>query len=98
MVFSDDVIKTVARCGGAELAIEETCEIAGISVADFNASEELRAVYRREQLRTKLAIRQAVIKLAKEGVPQMVKIYLDVYADQTKLPEKLIETDLEIEL
>lgn len=59
----------------------ETCAIAEISEADFLASPEAQKRYRIGQLRTKLEMRQAVIKMAKSGNPQMVKVYQDFIAE-----------------
>jgi len=86
MRMSNEQIQVFADCGGAEMPIEEACLIAECTPEDFAGCPEAQAAYRMEQLRTKLKIRQAVVKLAKEGVPNMVKIYLEQYASQV-LPE-----------
>ncbi len=73
----EEMLKTLEDCGAAEMPIEEACLIAEITEADFQADAEARARYMIGHLKTKLAVRQSVARLAKEGVPTMVKIYLD---------------------
>lgn len=79
-------LKAIEDCGAAEMPISETCIIAEMSEADFAADAEAQARYRRGQLQTKLAVRQSVVKMAKEGVPQMVKIYLDFNREGAATP------------
>lgn len=73
----EELLKTMEDCGSAEMPIDETCLIAEITEAEFQADTEARARYMLGHLKTKLAVRQSVARLAKEGVPTMVKIYLD---------------------
>lgn len=75
--FDEDTLKTLEDCGAAEMPTAETCAIAEISEADFWASQEAQKRYRIGQLRTKLEMRQAIIKMAKSGNPAMVKVYQD---------------------
>ena len=74
-------LKAIEDCGAAEMPIDETCVIAEMSEENFAADEEAQARYRAGHLKTKLAVRQSVVKMAKEGVPQMVKIYLEFNAE-----------------
>lgn len=78
-----DPLQVFEDCGAAEMPISETCMIAETTEEDFLANAEAVRRYRVGQLRTKLTIRQSVVKMAREGVPQMVKIYMDFVADNT---------------
>ncbi len=76
-----DPLQVFEDCGAAEMPSAETCAIAEISEADFWASPEAQKRYRIGQLRTKLEMRQAIIKMAKSGNPAMVKVYQDFVAE-----------------
>lgn len=78
--MTKDQLAVFADCGGANFPIPDACTIAGCTVEDFAADPEAQNAYRTEQLKTELKIRQAVIKMAKEGMPAMVRIYLTEYA------------------
>jgi len=84
-----DPLQVFEDCGAAEMPIAETTE------EDFLANAEAVRRYRVGQLRTKLTIRQSVVKMAREGVPQMVKIYMDFVADNTAadLPGATVAAD-----
>lgn len=79
-----ETLDAIENCGAAELPIPETCAIAEISEADYWSDETAQKRYRIGQLRTKLEMRQAVIKMAKAGTPQMVKIYQDFAAENAE--------------
>ena len=79
--LDEDTLKTLEDCGAAEMPAAETCAIAEISEADFWASPDAQKRYRIGQLRTKLEMRQAIIKMAKSGNPAMVKVYQDFTAE-----------------
>ena len=78
-----DPLQVFEDCGAAEMPISETCMIAETTEDAFLANAEAVRRYRIGQLRTKLTIRQSVVKMAREGVPQMVKIYQDFVAENT---------------
>ena len=82
--MNDETLQAVENCGAAEMPIPETCAIAEISEANYWADENAQKRYRIGQLRTKLEMRQAVIKMAKAGTPQMVKIYQDFAAENAE--------------
>ena len=87
----DGTMKTLEDCGAAEMPAAETCAIAEITEADFWASPEAQKRYRIGQLRTKLEMRQAIIKMAKAGNPAMVKVYQDFTAENaTDAPPPVI--------
>ena len=69
----------------AEMPLSETCIIAEITEEAYNASKEAQDRYRLGQLKTKMEIRQSVVKLAKAGDPRMVKVYLDLNAARPTL-------------
>ncbi len=79
--MSEETLQAIENCGAAEMPTAETCAIAEITEAEFWASPEAQKRYRIGQLRTKLEMRQAVIKMAKSGNPQMVKVYQDFIAE-----------------
>ena len=79
--FDEDTLKTLEDCGAAEMPLAETCAIAEITEADYWASLDAQKRYRIGQLRTKLEMRQAIIKMAKSGNPAMVKVYQDFTAE-----------------
>lgn len=85
MTDREEVLQAIEDCGAAEMAIDETCLICQIEEDNFLADAEMRESYKRGQLKTKMQIRQAVVKMAREGVPQMVKIYQDF--SKIELPE-----------
>ena len=79
--MSEETLQAIENCGAAEMPAAETCAIAEITEADFWASPEAQKRYRIGQLRTKLEMRQAIIKMAKSGNPAMVKVYQDFTAE-----------------
>lgn len=79
--MSEETLQAIEDCGAAEMQIAETCAIAEIGEAEYWASLEAQKRYRIGQLRTKLEMRQAIIKMAKSGNPAMVKIYQDITAE-----------------
>lgn len=102
-MLSEEQLKTIEDCGSAEMPINETAIIAECSETDIISDPVARARYHKGQLQSKLKIRQAVVKMAREGVPQMVKIYQDfarnALPDPAPDPEDLPDLpDLEISL
>ena len=104
-MLTEDQLKTIEDCGSAEMPIPETAIIAECSDADIVTDPVARARYHKGQLQSKLKIRQAVVKMAREGVPQMVKIYQDFA--KTSIPDPVSSSpdpdlddlpDLEIEI
>ncbi len=85
--MSEETLQAIENCGAAEMSIGETCAIAEIAEADYWASQEAQKRYRIGQLRTKLEMRQSIIKMAKSGNPTMVKVYQDFVAEnEAELP------------
>ncbi|MBQ6473443.1 MAG: hypothetical protein IJJ33_15765 [Victivallales bacterium] len=86
--MTEEQIEVFRNCGGAEMPLEESCMIAECTMEEFAECEEAQNAYRAEQLKTKLKIRQTVIKLAKEGVPKCIQIYHENYAaDVLPIPD-----------
>ena len=77
-MIDEETYQTIEDCGAAEMPIDETCEIAEITEEDFFADENAVKRYRKGQLQTKLKVRQAIVRMAREGVPQMTKIYKEL--------------------
>ena len=79
--MSEETLQAIENCGAAEMPTAETCAIAEITEAEYWADTEAQRRYRIGQLRTKLEMRQAIIKMAKSGNPAMVKVYQDFVAE-----------------
>ena len=73
--MTEEQYQAIEDCGAAEMQIDETCEIVEISEREFNEDDMAMKRYRKGRLQTKMKIRQAVIRMAKDGVPQMANIY-----------------------
>lgn len=73
--MTEEQYQAIEDCGAAEMPVDETCEIVEITEKEFYEDAQAVKRYRKGQLQTKLKIRQAVIRMAKDGVPQMAKIY-----------------------
>lgn len=83
---NSDILEDLKRCGAVEMDLEETCQICNITMDQFLENPEFIKMYQAGQLESKFRIRQAIVKLAKEGVPQMVKIYQDF--KKISMPER----------
>lgn len=84
-MLTDEQLQVIEDCGSAEMPIDETAIIAECEISEIVNDKTARARYHKGQLQSKLKIRQAVVKMAREGVPQMVKIYQDF--SKTALPD-----------
>ena len=84
-MLTEEQLKAIEDCGSAEMPLDETAIIAECEEADIISDPAARARYNKGQLQSKLKIRQAVVRMAREGVPQMVKIYQEF--SKTALPE-----------
>ena len=83
--MTEEQYQAIEDCGAAEMRVSETCEIVEITEAEFYGDETAMRRFHKGQLLSKLKIRQAVIRMASEGVPQMVKLYQD-FTKETGLP------------
>ena len=93
--MTDAQYQSIEDCGAAEMLISETCEIVEITEADFYGDPEAVRRFHKGQLLSKLKIRQAVVRMAREGVPQMVKLYQD-FTKETGLAFAKEETQDEL--
>jgi hypothetical protein len=75
--MTEEQYQAIEDCGAAEMLVSETCEIVEITETDFYGDPEAVRRFHKGQLLSKLKIRQAVVRMAREGVPQMVKLYQD---------------------
>lgn len=107
MESREELLKVFANCGSACMPIDETLIIAEMSEDQWDSDKEAQLAYRRGQLKTKLSVRQTVAKMAREGVPQCIKIYCDFNKETTteetqaineQTKEETIDKDLETEL
>lgn len=91
--MTEETLQAIEDCGAAEMPLEDVFLIAEVAEKDYWASEPAQFRYHKGQLRSKLAIRQAVIKMAKAGVPQMVKVYQDFTAENANQLPPMTATD-----
>ncbi len=75
--MTEEQYQAIEDCGAAEMLVSETCEIVEITETDFYNDQEAVRRFHKGQLLSKLKIRQAVVRMAREGMPQMVKLYQD---------------------
>lgn len=85
-MLSEEVLQTIEACGARQFSEEETCIIAEISEDEYETCPAARRRYRRGMLKAQFEVRETVRKMAKEGVPQMVKIFQS-YSDRIYLPD-----------
>lgn len=79
--LTEETLQAVEDCGAAEMPIPETLEIAELTAEDWKTHPEAAKRYKRGQLKTKLAIRQAIVKGARSGNPALLKAYQDFTAE-----------------
>lgn len=80
--LTEETLQAVEDCGAAEMPLAETLEIAELTENDWNRHPEAGRRYKKGQLKTKLAIRQAVVKGARSGNPAMLKAYFELFTVQ----------------
>lgn len=80
--LTEETLRAVEDCGAAEMPLAETLEIAEITAEDWKNHPEAAKRYKKGQLKTKLAIRQAIVKGARSGNPALLKAYQDFTAEQ----------------
>ena len=95
-MLTDEQLQVIEDCGSAEMPIDETAIIAECEISEIVNDKTARDRYHKGQLQSKLKIRQAVVKMAREGVPQMVKIYQDF--SKTALPDLPPESEFDDDL
>lgn len=81
--MTEETLQIIEDCGAAVMPIGETCLIAEIAEADYFGDEIAQKRYRKGLLKTRFAVRQAVVKLAKAGNPQALKTYDEMLAETT---------------
>lgn len=79
--MTEETLQTIEECGAALMPIAETCQIAEISPDAFEKDDAARRRYDKGALKTRFAVRQAVVKLAKAGNPQALKTYEEMAAE-----------------
>ena len=83
-MLTEEQLSAIEDCGSAEMPLDETAIIAECEVSQIVNDPVARAIYHNGQLKSKFKIRQAVVKMARDGVPQLLKIYQ--YFAKTALP------------
>ena len=73
--LTEETLQAIEDCGAAEMPITETLEIAEMTESEWKAHPEAGKRYKKGQLKTKIAIRQAIVKGAKSGNPALLKAY-----------------------
>lgn len=73
----EEILETLETCGAAEMPVADSCLIAGLSLDEYNANPEHSKRYTIGRLKTKLRVRQSVIKSACAGDAAAVKKYLE---------------------
>ncbi|WP_277200656.1 hypothetical protein [Victivallis vadensis] len=84
-MLTEEVLQIIENCGMRQFSEEETCIIAEISEDEYETCPAARRRYRRGMLKAQFEVRETVRKMAKEGVPQMVKIFQS-YSDRIYVP------------
>ena len=69
------ILDELIRMGAVGMDVPKCCAILGITEEEFYDSPEMQKSYRIGQYKGEYTWRQSVFKGAKEGVPQMCKIY-----------------------
>lgn len=80
------MLETVEQCGACEMTFEETAIILGLELDEFLSNSEYLRAYKKGQLETKFNIRKSIINLARDGVPAMVKMYIQMSEVQEITP------------
>lgn len=95
------ILEELSRLGAVGMGISESCTICEIEEADFYASPEMQKAYRTGQLKGEYIWRQSIFKGAKDGIPQMCKLFQSLIEKNVLLhnPELNLEDyyDCEIE-
>ena len=94
-MLTEEQLEVIENCGSAEMPLDETAIIAECEIAEIVNDKTARARYHKGQLQSKLKIRQAVVKMAREGVPQMVKIYMDFNKPVMPDPETQLDEEFD---
>lgn len=94
-MLTEEQLDTIENCGSCEMPLNETAIIAECELCEIINNKTARARYHKGQLQSKMKIRQAVVKMAREGVPQMVKIYMDF--NKPVIPDPEIQLDDEFD-
>ena len=69
------VLEELSRLGAVGMGVTESCDICEITEEDFYSSAEMQKAYRTGQLKGEYIWRQSVFKGAKDGIPQMCKLF-----------------------
>lgn len=80
-MISNQQLEELMRCGAVGMSVKKSCAIVEISDADFYASPEAQKAYRTGQYKGEYMWRQTVFRGAKEGVPQMCKLFQTLIQD-----------------
>lgn len=94
-MLTEEQLSVIEDCGSAEMPLDETAIIAECEISDIINDKTARDRYHKGQLQSKLKIPQAVVKMAREGVPQMVKIYMDFNKPVMPDPEMRLDDEFD---
>lgn len=90
--MDQETLDRIEECAAAGMSVTDTCTICEITETEYADSDEARKRYRLGKLRTELAVRQSVVKLAQNGDARMVKLYFDLtHVDSQGLSDEELE-------
>lgn len=91
MNYSEDVLAEVEKYAGLLLEISEIALLVNISVKEFkreikNSNSSVYKAYHRGKLKTKIRLRENVLKFAQKGSPQ-AEMLVEKYIDNQEISE-----------
>lgn len=93
-----NLLEEIQKCGEVEMTPEETAAICEIPLEELLSRTDCRQAFEKGRLLTKFKVRQAIVKMAKEGVPQMVKIYQEFQRHHFPDAAKMMVDDYDDEI
>ena len=80
------ILEQLTSLGSVGMDVTKSCAIAEISEAEFYASEEMQKAYRIGQYKGEYLWRKSIFKGAKDGIPQMCKLFQKLIEDTVIIP------------
>ena len=79
--MTNEILDVIEQCGLLALPVDETCQIAEISLDDFQTEPQAARRYRIGRLKAKFKLRETVMKAATSGDAQAIKTFTKYHAD-----------------
>jgi hypothetical protein len=73
------ICEELSKLGAVGMDVEKSCAIAEITIEEFEASEEFQNAYKKGQYKGEYLWRSAIFKGAKDGIPQMCKLFQTIF-------------------